>query len=362
MKKYPVSSISNFRLQGRNVRGGICEDGAVRLFWAGSAFEVCVKATEVWALISSNYDVHEIWLAIEVNGYQIARFMSPRKPTLVCLARNLNPDKEYTVSIIKDTQPMAGDTKHELRIDSLALNDEGIFCNLKPHKCKIEFIGDSITSGEGLAGKPEETDWITQWFCASKTYAVQTAKLMDADWNSISLSGWGLSWSWEGDITRSIPLYYNQVCGVLRGYNQVNIGTCNEFYFDTGSDYVVINLGTNDDIGFHCQTEGKDNGAAASLAFISDVKLFLTDIRRYNPHAKIIWCWGMIQLKIVPDLIKKGVEDYKKQSGDKAVYTLELECMLDVEKKEEHKGSREHPGPRTHKKAAARIVDFISKL
>ncbi len=101
MKNYPINQVKNIRLLGRNVDGGICKDGAVRLFWAGASLEVAVKAREVWAEISCNYDVHEIWLAIEVNGYQISRFIAPKRPTWVCLARNLNPAKENLISIIQ---------------------------------------------------------------------------------------------------------------------------------------------------------------------------------------------------------------------------------------------------------------------
>ena len=88
-------------------------------------------------------------------------------------------EKENLISIIKDTQPMSEDILHELKITGIGLDDEGEFCELKPRSYKMEFIGDSITSGEGLAGKPDEMEWITQWFCASKTYAVQLAKKMN---------------------------------------------------------------------------------------------------------------------------------------------------------------------------------------
>ena len=362
MKSYPVKDIKQKRVLGRNVKGGVCEDGAVRLFWAGSALELSVKATEVYANISSNYDYHEIWIAIEINGYQVSRFIAPKKPTLLCIAHNLNPEKENLISIIKDTQPMPGDVKHELKITSISLNDAGEFCILQQRKHKIEFIGDSITSGEGLAGNPDEMEWITQWFCGSKTYAAQTAKLLNADWSTISQCGWGITWGWDGDITSSIPIYYNQICGVLRGNNQMDSGTCNEYDFQNGSDYVVINLGTNDNSGFHYHDDGKGINGVAGQVILSDIIKFLKEIRRFNQWAKIIWTWGMLPLDIVPALIKKGIEEYKKQSGDAAVYTLELESMNNLEKKAEDKGSRGHPGPLTHKMAALRLVDFIKKF
>ena len=362
MKNYPVNEVKNMRLLGRNVEGNICKDGAVRLFWAAAALEVNVKARELWAEISCNYDVHEIWLAVEVNGYQITRFIAPKKATWICLARNLNPEKENLISIIKDTQPMAGDPLHELKITALRLDDGGVFCPLKPRQGKIEFIGDSITSGEGLAGNPDEMDWITQWFCASKTYAFQLAKKMNADWSMLSQCGWGLCWGWDGDVTSSIPMYYQQVCGLLNGEEQQASGTCDGFIYNRGSDYVVLNLGTNDNSGFKSQDDGKGPDGPAGKAIVAETKRFLGEIRRYNPYAKIIWTWGMIGLDIVPALIKKGVQEYQKESGDLAVYTLELDGMDKLEKNAEDKGSRGHPGPLTHKKAAEKLYAFIKDL
>ena len=362
MKNYPISDIKNKRVLGRNVPGGVGADGALRLFWAGSALEANVKATEVFVEISSNYDFHEIWVAVQVNGYQTARFIVPKEKSLICVARNLNPEKENLISIFKDTQPMPGDTLHELKITGLALNEGGTFCPVKPRTRTIEFIGDSITSGEGLAGNPDEMEWITQWFCGSKTYAVQAARLLDADWTSISQCGWGLCWGWDGDVSSSIPLYYGQVCGLLKGENQMAAGSCNELTYNGGSDFVVLNLGTNDNSGFSVHDDGKGVNGAAGQVIVSDVKRFLGEIRRWNPDAKIIWTWGMIPIDKVPALIQKGIEEYKREKNDNFVYALELESMAKLEKSDEDKGSRGHPGPLTHKKAAQRIADFIKKL
>lgn len=357
MKNYLISDIKNKRILGRNVKGGTGNDGSLTLFWAAAALEVNIKATEIWAEITSDYDSQEIWLAVEVNGFQTARFIAPKETTLICLARNLNPEKENLISIIKDTQPMPGDDRHLLKINSLALNDEGCFCHIKKRKLKIEFIGDSLTSGEGLAGKADEMDWITQWFCGSKTYAVQTAKLLDADWSCISLCGCGLCWGWDGNVNSRIPPFYSQVCGLLNGENQKKGGACEALDFEGGSDYVILNLGTNDNSGFKFHAE--ENPAQL---VVNEVKRFLGEIRSCNPDAKIIWSWGLMFLDTMPALLKRGIEEYKMESGDKAVYSLELEDMNDIEKNEEDKGSRGHPGLLSHKKAAARIVDFIRSL
>ena len=50
------------------------------------------------------------------------------------------------------------------------------------------------------------------------------------------------------------------------------------------------------------------------------------------------------------------------ESGDKNVYTLELESLDELEKTPEEKGSRGHPGYKTHHAAALKIVEFLTKL
>ena len=67
----------------------------------------------------------------------------------------------------------------------------------------------------------------------------------------------------------------------------------------------------------------------------------------------------MLRLNVVPDLIQKGVEEYKAATGDKNVYTLELEDAVTLEKTPQEKGSRGHPGYKTHQTAALKIASSL---
>ena len=60
--------------------------------------------------------------------------------------------------------------------------------------------------------------------------------------------------------------------------------------------------------------------------------------------------------------IQKGVDEYKTTTGDKDVYTLELESLFDLEKTPQEKGSRGHPGYKTHQAAATKIFDMFKRL
>ena len=92
------------------------------------------------------------------------------------------------------------------------------------------------------------------------------------------------------------------------------------------------------------------------------VKAFLKNIRSHNPEAKIIWTYGMLKLVAVPEYITAGIEEYKTECGDKNVFLLELDSMEDLEVNPEDKGSRGHPGPKTHKAAAEKLFKFIKGL
>lgn len=375
MKTYKLNEISEKRILGRNVKDA--ENlSSLALFWGASALEICVKASEVWINFSSDFDNSESWVCIEINGMQISRFIAPKEKTWICVARNLNPEKENLISIIKDTQAMSSDEHHSLFINEIGLSDDGTFAKITPRKMKIEFIGDSITSGEGLAGGIDEWEWIPQWFCASKTYAIQTAKSLNADWSVMSQCGWGICWGWNGNIHTAIPPHYENVCSVMWGEYQKKLGVSQKYDFGNGSDFVVINLGTNDN-GALFQPAWKDesgiehvlhtnkNGEATDedgKKIYDGVKSFLKNIRNHNPNAKIIWTWGMIRLTAIPKFIQNAVDDFKTENDDKNVFTLEFDAMEDVEKLPEDKGSRGHPGPKTHKLAAQKLTDFIKKL
>ena len=313
MKEYKINQIAHKRILGRNVYKN--DEEQIALFWGGTALEVNIKAREIWACISTTYDNLEQWLAVEINGAPLSRFMLNKEKTWYCLARNMNPEKENLISIIKDTQALNEDPTHSLVIHALGLDEEGEFVPLVPRKYSIEFIGDSITAGEGTVGAADEMDWISQWMSASKTYAIQTAKLMNADWNTMGKSGWGICWAWDGNRDCRIPPHYEQVCSVLKDSNSVALGSLQKWDFNggRGSDFVVINLGTNDESGMN---------AGVPEEIISSVKQFLTVIRTHNPDAKILWCWGMLPLQTVPALIQKGVDEYKTTTGDTNVFTL----------------------------------------
>lgn len=369
LDKYQIYQIPNKNILGRNVKDAMTSKNPLALFWSASGIEFCTNASELWIQVSSDYSVNEIYLAVQISGYTIARFMAPKEKTWICVAKNLNPQEKNNISIIKDSQPSAFDPNHIVQIHQIAVTKNAEFFQVPKKDCFIEFIGDSITSGEGLCGRPEAPEWISSYISVSNNYAMQIAKIKNAEISIISQCGWGITRGWDSNINSNIPSHYQNVCSIFNSPMQKELGSCQEYDFSKKADFVVVNLGTNDNSSFNnpwtdestgkvYQYQVNDDGTVAESSkkeIYEGIKNFLYQIRKNNPSAKILWVWGMLKLDKIPAILQNAMEDYKKESGDQNVFSLELDAMEDVEIDLLDKGSRWHPGPKTHELAAKKI-------
>ncbi|MBE6631742.1 MAG: hypothetical protein E7623_03480 [Ruminococcaceae bacterium] len=119
-------------------------------------------------------------------------------------------------------------------------------------KYKIEFFGDSVTSGEGLAGATKLNTWVPAVFSYRNNYALLVADALDADWSIFSQSGWGYCMDWRGCTDNAIPKYYDHVCGVTSHPSQLALGAGDVYDFESSKiNVAVINLGANDNGGLY---------------------------------------------------------------------------------------------------------------
>ena len=374
---YKIHQINYKNILGRNVSDALSSENPLALFWSASGIEVSTNSSELWIEVSSNYSSNEIYLAAQVSGYTISRFMAPKEKTWICVVRNLDSQQNKNISIIKDSQPTPFDPNQIIQIHSIAISKDSQFFEVPKKSCFIEFIGDSITSGEGMLGHPDAQEWISSYISVNNNYAMQVAKRMNAEISIISQCGWGIQRGWDGNIYSNIPDHYENVCSIFNSQMQQELGCCQKYSFEKQPDYIVINLGTNDNFSFKQQpwkdeTTGKiyqyEFKNENELAETSKVQVenaiinFLQKIRKHNQNAKILWVWGMLKLDLLPPILLNAIENYKKQTGDSKIYTMELDSMEDVETDFLDRGSRFHPGPKTHLLASKKISDFLQNL
>lgn len=340
------------------------------LFWTGSGVEFLIDGSELSIDFITDYEIYEQWIRVEVDGFNMIRTSLSKGRSTLNIYRNMNTDSKRKIRIVKEVQPMMADRQGFLIVD--AIHSDGQLMPLEEKRYKLEFIGDSITSGEGLAGAKGITEWNSAIFSTLGHYAGTTADRLDADYRIISQSGWGVCSSWDNDPRRVLPKYYEQVCGLLSGKTQLESGAGDKNGFTSWQpDAVLVNLGTNDAFAFQSKAwvdestgetfEQKLNPdgsyEAESLARFEDaVYNFLVMLRRDNPHAHIVWLYGMIG-RTMEAYILDALNRYRVEHCDDKVSYLQLPDL-----KTEWMGANSHPGVMSHQAAADVLTDYLREI
>lgn len=366
VKEWLIKDIPELKVHGRTT----AQREPLTLFWTASGFECNVSGTELAVEIEVTYDVYEPWFSYTVNGDWIGRQMLTKGRYWIPLFRGMSQDKVKNVRFYKDLQAMSGDGNSYIHIH--ALRCDGKFYPVEEKSLKLEFIGDSITSGEGLFGAKQEEDWIPMFFSALRDYAYLTAKRLNAEYQVFSQSGWGVHSAWDNNLNGALPRYYKEICSLMVSEKNEQLGGNMPHDFASWQpDFVIVNLGTNDTGAFeqpewvdgktgerHKMRKNPDGSYCEEdiRAFQDDLKAFLYVLRECNPNANIIWCYGMLGLNLqLP--ICEAISEYIKKTGDRKVSYLQLPNTDDS-----NVGSRSHPGYLCHMQAAEVLSKYISSI
>lgn len=349
------------RLPQVRILGRTTGTETVNLFWTGSGIELEFTGSELWLFLNADYNEFEPWICVELNGARIIRMPVNKGKSEVCLFRGMTVGKVKHVRILKEVQAMHQDPGHLLQITGVGYID-GTFLSLPEPKLRLEFVGDSITSGEGTMGAVGEEDWISAFFTAENTYPRMVADAFKAEYRVVSQSGWGIVTGWDGNEYNKIPPFYTQVCGLLEGERNASLGALAEYDFTAWQpDAVIINLGTNDVTAICAAAElgqawaGTKDAKEAEKILTIAIRDFLKVVREHNPRAQILWAYGMLGDHLLP-VIRSAVENYAEETKDTQIHFLQLPDTT-----EETVGSRMHPGVKAHEKAAQVLEIFLQR-
>jgi len=365
MYTYKPTDNDHIHIYGRTVK-----QDPLPLFWTASGVEFNTDATEAWIELECDYSNKEIWVRVEVDGFMIQRFMPEKGRKKYCLFRGFGVGQLKTIGFILEAQPMEDDEERKLLIHEISCD-----CLIQPveeKSHKIEFIGDSITSGEGLTGTQAITDWFTAIYGLEGHYARTVAKHFDADYSIVSQSGWGVYSGWDNNMNSVIPRIYDKVCGVVKGDTNEALGASRDNDFEAWEpEVIVINLATND--GGACNSDAwtdPDTGIVykqkldasekpdepSKEHFETAMMAFLKQVRSHNKTARIVWVYGMIGY-LMQDCILETIDAYKAETGDNNIEYISL-----PENKPEQLGSHGHPGYQDHQDTAKVIIERLEKI
>ncbi|MBQ8161203.1 MAG: hypothetical protein IJ083_10675 [Clostridia bacterium] len=337
------------------------------LTYTSSGFETVLRGRRLVLTCESRYDTYPDDLRI-IAGNMDRRVRLEKGVHDVELV-NRQDDSPILVRVLREVQPMRDDPERLVVLKKLATDGE---LTPPPGKTlKLECIGDSLTSGEGLGAEKGVQAWASHVFSTKGLWTQVLAEKLDADLHQVSQSGWGVLCAWNNDPAGAIPLVYDQVCSVACGEGPKSFGMLQDNDFSEWQpDVIVVNLGTNDGNGFHQPPHVGPDGKAFKLRTGEDgrplkddldlvrdaAKDFLCHLREKNPGAKLIWCYGMCGHEMENTLLA-ATEAYIQESGDARCRYVSLPAVLP-----EELAANAHPGPACHEKAAAAVLRAIREM
>ena len=342
----------------------------IPLFWNGSSVEVNVTGTELWIDIEVDFEIHEPWAGCAVKGEILSRQMLMAGRYQLCLFRNMDSLSVKNIRFFRELQAMSEDNANCLLIHGFS--SDGSFLPVSDRKYKFEFIGDSITSGEGTYGNQAEEDWIPMFMSSSRNYAVMVSDILNADYRLLSQGGWGVLCGWDNNPRHNLPSCYEKICGLLQGESNEKLGAMKPYNFASWQpDAVIVNLGTNDASAFNQpmwqnpltgesfkQRTAPDGSYEKEdlERFQNAVFNFLILIRQNNPGSHIIWVYGMLGYELTLPIVD-SINKYRKQTGDHKVSFLQLPATTS-----KTVGARNHPGIKSHKRCAKVLAEYLETL
>lgn len=208
---------------------------------------------------------------------------------------------------------------------------------------KIEFFGDSITSGMGNESPDEGPDDLLKDKNNFMAYDAITARNLDAELHVTSQSGIGIMISW---FPFTMPQFYDQLNAVGNNDTQWDFSSWTP-------DVVVINLFQND--SWLTDREHRLNPNPTDEQRIQAYVNFVKTIRGKYPNAFIVCALGSMDATKAgskwPGYVTTAVSRIKQENPAEKMDTLFFEFT----------GYEAHPRVKHHQVNAAKLTAFIKK-
>jgi lysophospholipase L1-like esterase len=271
------------------------------------------------------------YIGIAIDDNPPFRLQTTGKENVIKAAEGLS-GTEHTITICKDTESGIG------YLEFVGLKCEQLLPPPPKPTRKVEYIGDSITTGTGIdvAKSPCNTGaWYDQ-HNAYMSYGARTSRALNAQWQLTAVAGIGMIYSCC-NMNIVMPDVFDKT--FLRDNKEP--WDFNRYQ----PDVVTICLGQNDGI--------KD-----STQFCSAYVKFIGTVRKAYPKADIICLTSPMANIILRNTLARylnGITAYMNNSGDKKVYKYFFS-------KQFHHGCGGHPDMDEQAQIAGELTAYIKQV
>jgi lysophospholipase L1-like esterase len=271
------------------------------------------------------------YLGIVIDDRAPYRIQTTGKTNVIKVPDGLS-NGEHIILICKDTESNIG------YIDFMGIRCEALLSLPALPKRKIEYFGDSITSGTGMDASVVPCN-AGQWYDehnAYMSYGPQTARNLNAQWQLTALAGVGLVHSCC-NMKVVMPQIYDKV--------SLYADTINWNFKAYQPDVVTICLGQND---------GVQDSVKCCAAYVN----FIKAIRLHYPHAEIVCLTSPMADAYLTAALKRyltAITNNLNIAGDKKVSKFFFSRSY-------NKGCGGHPDITEHQLIANELTAYIKQL
>ncbi|WP_369753427.1 GDSL-type esterase/lipase family protein [Flavobacterium sp. WC2409] len=285
------------------------------------------------------------FIALELDGNYIGRIRIEKGIAQTFPVKVTTNKKTHHLAIYKATEASTGGV---MFIGTTAK----LIKSTTPNRNKIEYIGDSITSGFGndTAEIPCGTGgWFDQhngyW-----AYGAIVARSLNLDYVLSSVSGFGMYRNWNDDHKEepNIPDVYENL--------NLDTNTSKPYDFAFQPDLVSICLGTND----LSDGDGKKERLPFSEdKYVSNYIAFIKTVYQHTPNTRIVLLNSPMvsgdRNVVLVRCLKKVIQAFENDAEHKTIALFEFQSM-------QPNGCGSHPDIADDKIMASQLTPFLKKI
>jgi lysophospholipase L1-like esterase len=315
---------------------------SVRVRFQGDALDLRLRDSGTGTATSTNY------YDVSIDGGEPTRLAVTAGDQVYPLARDLGPG-EHGAEIIKRVE--SGGNSGKGQVLGLRVREGTTLQPVAAKPLLVEFVGDSITCGYGnevSTTTPELSPFTSINENANAAYGAVAARLLDADYVAVAISGRGVYRNYSDGAGELAPVFYEDTLPDDAAAPPWDFARY-------APDVVVVNLGTND-----FSPPGPDH-AAYRAAYTA----FLRQIRAHHPDALLLAVVGTM----LSDGFPPGVMAWTTNQADVSSVVAELTAAGDgnvhylaLTPQTAPFGEDYHPTRATHQQMAEAVANEISRL
>lgn len=283
--------------------------GGAVVSWPGSRIAGAFSGTSLALVLDDERGMNYFNVHIDGEGARPVILQLDKGEKTYLVANGLAPGR-HTFALVKRTEGEEGATVFR----GLALDDGAGLLAPPPRPARrIEFFGDSITSGMGNEAPPAGGDELGKDKNIERSYAAIAARQLGAEAHFTSQSGIGVMISW---FPFTMPDFYDQLSAVGDNSSRWDFSRWTP-------DVVVVNLMQNDSwlIGRDHKLQPEPDEAGRIAAY----QAFVGQLRALYPKAYIVCALGSMDAtrrgSPWPGYVSAAV-DRLRAAGDRRIDTL----------------------------------------